>query len=159
MKSKGLSNESLEVVSKIDNTLTPSVSYYRDKVRLRFRGSVLQQKTVTYSHKKVVNLYVVCEITNFHGTDNYPTVANALFGAVILTKNADIDKQKYFGYGIGFDVHGHFSHPSGGDGKNVINFGVDMSSSTKIDNKRKDILIFRKRIRSAFFICWKYVFD
>ena len=35
-KSKGLSNESLEGVSKTDNTLTPSVNYYGDKVRLRF---------------------------------------------------------------------------------------------------------------------------
>ena len=46
-KSKGLLNESLEVVSKTGNTLTPSVSYYGDKVRLRFTGSVLQQKIVT----------------------------------------------------------------------------------------------------------------
>ena len=52
-KSKGLSNENLEVVSKTDNTLTPSINYYGDKVRLRFTGSVLQQKTVTYSHKKL----------------------------------------------------------------------------------------------------------
>ena len=37
-----------------------------------------------------------------------------------------------------------FSHPSGGTGKNVIIFGVDMSSSTKIDNRNKDILILEK---------------
>ena len=36
------------------------------------------------------------------------------------------------------------SHPSGGTGGNVIIFGVDMSSSTKIDNKKKDILILGK---------------
>ena len=40
-KSKILSNGSLEVVSETDNTLTPSVNYYGDKVRLRFAGSVL----------------------------------------------------------------------------------------------------------------------
>ena len=40
-ESKGLSNENLEVVSISDNTLTPSVNYYGDKVRLRFTGSVL----------------------------------------------------------------------------------------------------------------------
>ena len=51
-KSKGLSNESLEAVSTSDNNSTPSVSYYEDKVRLRFTGNFLQQKTVTYSHKK-----------------------------------------------------------------------------------------------------------
>ena len=71
-------------------------------MRLKFTGSVLQQKLVTYSHKKVVNLYVVYEITNFHDMDNYPTLKNALVGAVKLTKNSDIDKYKYFGYGIGF---------------------------------------------------------
>ena len=140
-ESKGLSNESLEVVSISSNTLTPSVNYYREKARLKFKGSVLQQKIVTYRHRKVVNLYAVYEITNFHYIDNYPTLANALFGAVRLTKNADIGKYKYSGYRIGFDGKGFFSHPSGGTGRNVIIFGVDMGSSTKIDNKEKDILI------------------
>ena len=50
-KSKGLSNKSFEVVSTSDNTLTPSVNYYGDKVRLRFSGSALQQKTVTVIRK------------------------------------------------------------------------------------------------------------
>ena len=77
-----MSNESFEVVSTSDNTLTPSVNCYGDKVRLRFAGSVLQQKTITYSHKKVVNLYVIYEITNFHRISSYPTLTNALFGAV-----------------------------------------------------------------------------
>ena len=49
-KSKGLSNESLEVVSTSDNTLNPSFNYHGEKVRLRFAGIVLQQKTVTYNH-------------------------------------------------------------------------------------------------------------
>ena len=49
-KSKGLSNKRFEVVSTSDNTLTPSVNYYGDKARLRFTGSVLRQKTVTYGH-------------------------------------------------------------------------------------------------------------
>ena len=55
-KSNGLSNENLELVSTSDNSLTPPINYYGDKARLRFTGSVLQQKTVTYRHKKVVNL-------------------------------------------------------------------------------------------------------
>ena len=59
-----------------------------------------------------------------------------MFGTVSLTKNADIDKYKYSGYGIGFDRHGFFSHPSGGTGRNVIIFGVDMSLPVKIDNRK-----------------------
>ena len=70
-----------------------------------------------------------------------PTLKNFLFGAVALTKNADIDKYKYSGYGIGFDRRSSFSYPSGGFGQNVTVFGADMNSSIHIDNKGKDILI------------------
>ena len=63
---------------------------------------------------------------------------------VKLTKYADIDQYGYSSYGTGFDRKGFFSHHSGGTDKNVIIFGVDMSSSTKIDNRKKDILILGK---------------
>ena len=66
---------------------------------------------------------------------------NCLFGAVTLTKNADIDKYGYSDYGIEFDRRGSFSFPSGGFGQNVLIFGVDMSFSAHIDNKKKDILV------------------
>ena len=61
-----------------------------------------------------------------------------------MTKNADIDKYGYSGYGIGFDRRSSFSFPSGGFGQNVLIFGVDMSSSAHIDNKKKDILVLEK---------------
>ena len=61
-----------------------------------------------------------------------------------MTKNAEINKYKYSGYGIAFDRHECFSSPAIGLRRNVIVFGVDMSSSTKIDNRRKDILILGK---------------
>ena len=62
------------------------------------------------------------------------------FSAVKLTKNADIDKYKYFGYGIRFDEEGTFSFCSGGFGCNVTIFGVDPSSSSA-DNNKKHISI------------------
>ena len=68
---------------------------------------------------------------------NNPTLKSCLFDAVTLTKNADIDKYKYSGYGIGFDRRSSFSFPSGGFGQNVLIFGVDMSFSAHIDNKKK----------------------
>ena len=64
-----------------------------------------------------------------------------MFCAVSLTKHNDIDEYKYSGYGIGFDRKGTFSFLSGGFGCNAINFGVDMSSSIHVDNKKKYILI------------------
>ena len=40
-----------------------------------------------------------------------------------MTKNADTDKYKYQGHGIGFDSTGTFTHPKDGrTGKNVNNF-------------------------------------
>ena len=67
-----------------------------------------------------------------------------MFGGVKLTENADPDKYSYSGYGIGFDIRGYHSLPDGSLGKNVIIFGVDVSSSEHIDNKGKDILILGK---------------
>ena len=59
-------------------------------------------------------------------------------GAIKLTKHVDIDLYKYSGYGIGFDRKGLFSIGNEVD-RNVIIFGVDMSSSSHIDNKKKNI--------------------
>ena len=76
--------------------------------------------------------------------DNDPTLKDCLFRAVTLTKNTDVDKHGYSGYSIGFDRRSSFSFPCGGFGQNIIIFGEDMSSSSHIDNKKKDILIIGK---------------
>ena len=67
-----------------------------------------------------------------------------MFGAVKLTKNADSDKYSHSRYGIGFDSCSLFSFPNFDWRKNVVIFGVDISSSVHIDNKNKDILILGK---------------
>ena len=64
-------------------------------------------------------------------------------------ENTDIDKYKYSGYGIGSDIKGSFSFPGIGLGRNVIIFGVYMNSSTKIENRKKDILILGKGPRKG----------
>ena len=69
------------------------------------------------------------------------TLGNCLFGSVKLTKNADLNKYKYSGYGIGFDSCSEFSLPDRSMGRNVIIFRADLSSPVHIDNKGKDILI------------------
>ena len=65
---------------------------------------------------------------------------------------------KYPVCGIRLDIHIFLSHRSGGTGRDVIIFGVDMSSSTKIDNRKKDILILGEgpftRIRT-YTVCRK----
>ena len=67
-----------------------------------------------------------------------------MLGAVKITKTVDRDTYVYTGYDIGFSMRSEFSLPDGSMIKNVIIFGVDMSSSVHIDNKKKDILILGK---------------
>ena len=57
---------------------------------------------------------------------------------------ADIEKCGYSGYVIGFARRSAFSFPSGGFGQDVLLSGVDMSSSSHIDNKKKNILVLGK---------------
>ena len=70
-----------------------------------------------------------------------PTLKNCLFGAVTLTKIANVDENRYSGYGSGFDRRSAFSFPGGGFGQNVLIVGADMSSSAHINNRKKDILV------------------
>ena len=133
-----MSDEKINSIKTPDYGFTPYLDYYNtNKIRVKFNVGCLKQDQPTLLHGGIVNVYIVSEITDNFSVSSYPTLENCLFGAVKLTKNADIDKYGYSNYGIGFDRHGFFSHPSGGTGRNVIIFGVDMSSSTKTDNRKK----------------------
>ena len=72
------------------------------------------------------------------------TVKHCLFGGVKLTKNVDPDKYVYTEYDIRFDSRLEVSLPYGSVGKDVIIFGVDMSSSMSVVKKKKYILILGK---------------
>ena len=135
-QSKGLSNESFDAPN---TNFSPSIDYVGSKIRVKFNGSCLKQSNkISYTHKKIVNIYIVYEINKKDNTIiSDPTLRNCLFGAVTLTKNAGIDKYGYSGYGIEFDRKGEFSFSGGGYGQNVLIFGVDMSSSIHIDNNKK----------------------
>ena len=120
------------------------MSYYDSKVRVKFTGSCLKQPTLRYQHKNLVNIYIAYEVGASTSYNNDPTLKTCLYGAVTLNKNDDFDKYGYSVYGIGFDRRSSFSFPGGGFGQNVLIFGVDMSSSGHIDNKKKDILVLGK---------------
>ena len=117
-----------------------------DKIRLKFNGSFLNRPSLAIFHGGIVNIYIVYEIADYFNDSSYPALENCLFGSVRLTKTVDIHKYGYSGYGIGFYRNIFFS--IGNEiSKNVIVFGVDMSSSRKIENRKKDILILGKRPR------------
>ena len=110
-KFKGLSNEGIKAISTSDNSLNPTLSYYGTKIRVKFTGGYLKQPKISYTHGKVVNIYIVYELGASSSHNNDPTLKNCLFGAVTLTKNVDIDKYGYYGYGIGFDRRSSFTFP------------------------------------------------
>ena len=85
----------------------------------------------------VVDIYIVYEINKSINIRDYPTLENCSFWAVRQTKNADIDKYKYSGYGTGYDRKGSYSI-SNEVSRNVIIFGVNVSSSSHINNKKRE---------------------
>ena len=136
-KSRGLNDIKIESLKSNNYLLNPSIDHYNtSKIRIKFNGSFLNRFPPTILHRDIVNIYIVYEITSDYKDINYPTLENCLFGSVKLTENADIDKYGYYGYGIRLDRETSFSFCNDID-KNVIIFGVDMSSSTKIDNRKK----------------------
>ena len=94
-QSKGISNESIKPPTTSNNSLNPRLSYYGSKIRVQFTKSCLRQPNFAFSHKKVVNIYIVYELGASSSHINDPTLKNCLSGAVTLTKNAGIKKYKY----------------------------------------------------------------
>ena len=122
-----------------NKSVTPKLIWNNSRIRLKFEGSCLKQEDKTpFPPNNVVNLFIVYELdTGSRDLNTDFALKDCLFGSVKLTKNADPDKYKYSSCGTGFDSRSEFSLSDGSVGKNVIIFGVDMSSSMQIDNKKK----------------------
>ena len=90
-KSKGLSDKTITPYATSDNSLTPWIGHYGTKIRLTCNNSCLKQSNMlTYDYGHKVNVYIVCGLGASSSNNSDPTLKNCLFGAVTLTKNADI---------------------------------------------------------------------
>ena len=115
-KSKGLSAETIKPPTTSDNSLTPTINYYyAPKVRVKLTGSCLKQSVTSYTHRKIVNIYIVNELGASTSNIKDPTLK--IIYLVQLLKNTDIDKYGYSGYGIRFDRKSSFLFPRGGFGQ------------------------------------------
>ena len=100
----------------------------------------------------VINIYIVYKLDPITSTRNTDyTIQNALFGATKITKNTDSSKNCMIGYDLCFDEGGEFGHTvkQGNfnrttNAKNVIIFGVDMSSSIHATNRANNIYVMDK---------------
>ena len=69
-KSKGISGESVKTPTTVNNIFKPLLEY-DNKLKLKFNGSCLKQDKVTYDHGKIVNIYIVNEISKNYNTREY----------------------------------------------------------------------------------------
>ena len=115
-QSKSLSSETIGPPPTSDNSFNLKISHYDSKIKVKFPGSCLKQLKIIYTHGTIVSIYIVYELGASSSHNNDPTLKNCLFGAVTSTKNADIEKYGYSGYGTGFDRRSSFSFPGGGFG-------------------------------------------
>ena len=105
-RSKGIYNE---VIKPPNNMLAPKMGLEERSMHLKFDGSCLKTTKKYFYFPTLIelNIYIVYELdSNLNNFD--PALENCLPDAVKLTKNADIEKYKYTGYGIGFDSRGTF---------------------------------------------------
>ena len=139
-ESKGLSHRKSKPPYTASKSLSPKFTWNESRIRLKFEKSCLKQENKAFTPNNVVNLFIVHDLDAWSKKLNTDfTLKDRLFGAIKLTKNADLDKYKYSGYGIGFDSRSEFSLKDGNIGKSVIIFGADMSASVDSDNKEKDL--------------------
>ena len=108
-KSKGLSDESINLPTTSKKMLNPSVDSVGTKAGVKFNEDCLKKEKISFNHEKIVKIYIVYEIERSVNASSYPTPENCLFGAVKLAKHIDIDQYKYSGYGIRFDWKGPYS--------------------------------------------------
>ena len=135
------------------------MQYNNAKISLQFRGDFSKQNKVTYSHGKIVNIYIVYRFSPHTSSTHTFTLKDCLFGVINLTKNSDPDKYQYSGYGMGFNSRGSFTHPDGDYGVNIINFGCDLSNSYHANNRANSILnSISTRIKWKNTLCRKNAF-
>ena len=53
---KGLSDE---IIKTPNNSLAPGLSFFGNKIRVKFVGSCLKQDKLTFTHGTIVNIYLV----------------------------------------------------------------------------------------------------
>ena len=96
LESKGLSNEKISSTTTSNNNnnnFATILIHCNARLRVKLNGDFLKQDKVTHNHGAIVNIYIVYRLTPAVKDSNV-TLENCLFGAVKLTKNADIDKWK-----------------------------------------------------------------
>ena len=136
-KSDGMLEEKIENISKSVCNFAPSCLFITNfclpDPDMNFNGHCLLNNNIS-TPKKVINLYISYTLgPQLRNLNTDFTLVHCLFGSVKYTDSA-----------IGFNSRSEFLFTDRSYGKNVIIFGVDVSSSVHVDNNGKDVLILGK---------------
>ena len=141
------------VLNPVQNTknVSPTIKNINVQLHVFFNVNYFEQDPITIPNN-VISIYVIYKLDPISSTRNTDyTIQNALFGAMKINKNTDSSKNNYTGYGLWFDEGGEFGHTvkQGNfdrttNAKNVIIFGVDMSSSIHATNRANNIYLMGK---------------
>ena len=105
-KSKGLSNQYLNLVGTLDDIIL-SESIKPMHVIFRGKGLLYQKNNDVITGGRIINIYIVYKTSPKTISSNF-VYKNCLFGAMKITNatNSDTDTWQHSGYGIGFDSKG-----------------------------------------------------
>ena len=108
------------------------------KIGIKFDKDPLEQNNYL---TKILTVYIVYDVDArpINPTNNFK-FKNCSFGITNTVKNSDEEKHVYNGYGATFDSAGSWSFDND-FARNVIIFGVDISSSSHSDNRKNNFLI------------------
>ena len=95
MKPKRLPDGSLKISDASNNSLASAINHIKTKLQVKFDESCLKQQKVIFTHKKVLNNYIVYKINLWPYKEAVGFKSkNSLFEAGKLTKDAYPDKCK-----------------------------------------------------------------
>ena len=146
-KSTGIDNYSLSTDWRgVANAsgVYPKVSG-ETRMRVKFSGNYVKEIKSIYPVKPTINICIVYSLDPINNLRNIDfTGQNSLFGAVKITKYLNTSHYQYFGYGICFNEGSNFSFGNIFNGKNIIIFGCDLSSSSHSTNRANNIYVLGK---------------
>ena len=120
-KSAGVSNKKLEPP---DDKNAPKVLFEEIWPYLKTESSkLLAQKKISYTHKNIVNIYIVYLISDITDAKGSDLMKYGLFGATAY--NSD---KKLVGYGVGFETQ-KYTDEDGKEVRNLVILGVNSPDS------------------------------
>ena len=135
-----MSEESITTSATSENSFTPKLTYSQFQNSSKIQRKMFKTKQSIFYSQKCSALFIYEFDTWLRDLNVDSKLKGCLFGAVKLTKNADLDKYSYSGYGSGVDLHSLFLTSNFDFGENIIIFDVDNSSSIHANNKEKRYL-------------------